>query len=355
MVRVARGVVVAVLAVVAMTGCTPFEIEAPTLAPQEEPISDGWRDPTCADVTDEEQFARVWSAAPQAAGYAHFGATSVWNMQGSALIQAGALVCAWGSDDAESSVLLIALGDGADGFLRSEPSFGDPASGYVPVSGWDGAYVACRTDGAPRCHWNVLDDNTWISVLVRNVPAGDLEAEDLAATTTADLVAALVDRVASVEPTSVSSPPDVWSCASRLTPETVAEVVGVEVSRLGASRGAPVEYALGRSTPDFGQTMWAYAQELLGYRECHLSLDGQQLASIVSAPGGAWLLEDIEGLAEVPDLGPGLDSCETEADFTLCTVAVTRDDDLVVVQVPAEGSEDLARKWAAAIAAIIVA
>lgn len=348
-------VVIAGLAMTVMTGCTPFGGEAPTPAPADEPAVDGWLDPRCVGVTDDEQFARTWPDPPEAVGYASFGATSVWNMQGSALIQAGALVCAWGSDGSESSALLIALGDGADGFLRSEQSFGDPAFGYLPVDRWDGAYVACRTDGVPRCHWNVLDGTSWVSVLLRDVPAADLTAADLATTASADLVAALLDRVAKVEQTSVSVAPDAWSCASTLTPESVAALLDVESNRLGGSPGAPVEYALGRSTPDFGQTMWAYAQELLGYRECHLSLDGQQVASIVSAPGGAWLLEGAEGLVEVANLGPGLDGCETEADFTLCTVAVTRDDDLVVVQVPVDETEELARARAAELAAIVFA
>lgn len=343
--------------VLLMTGCAPVAEERP--APDVAADDDtGWRDPRCPELRDDEQFAGFWSVPVESDDYVSFGASSVWNMQGSALIQAGALVCAWSADEAASSALVIALGDGAEGFRRSEASFADPASGYQAVDRWDGAFVTCRTDGTPRCHWNVLAGTTWLSVLLTDVPRGDLGDVDLSTTASADLVADLVGRLDVTELTTATTEPALWSCASTLAPDAVADVFDVEVSRLGGSSGASVEYALGRSTPDFGQTMWAYAQEILGYRECHLTLDGQRAAAIVSAPGGAWALEDAdlapEELVEVANLGRGLDRCETEGDYTLCTVAVTRGDDLVVVQVPASSTADLARSQAAAIAALMV-
>jgi hypothetical protein len=356
MVRVVQGMVGAAVAVLLMTGCGPVAVEP--RAPDATADDPGWRDPRCPELGDDDQFAGFWSLPLESDGYHSFGASSVWNMQGSALIQAGALVCEWSADDAASSALVIALGDGAEGFRRSEASFADPVSGYQAVDRWDGAFATCRTDGTPRCHWNVLAGTTWLSVLLTDVPSDDLAATDLATTSSADLVSSFVDRLVVTELTTATAEPDSWSCASTLAPDAVADVFEVEVSRLGGSSGAPLEYALGRSTPDFGQTMWAFAQEILGYRECHLTLDGNQAAAIVSAPGGAWALEDAslspEELDEVGNLGRGLDRCETEGDYTLCTVAVTRGEDLVVVQVPASSTADLARSQAVAIAALIV-
>ena len=350
----------AALSIAMLGGCVSVVIETPTPGPAVTAHSGGWMDPRCSEIGGGPEFSLLWAVAPEATAYHSYGAESVWSMQGSALIQAGALVCVWGSDGEAPSAVMIAMGEASEGFRRSEPSFADPASGYSPVDRWDSAYATCRTDGALRCHWNVLAGSTWVSVLLRDVPKSDVEAADLATTSSAEFVATLVERVRQVGPLPAASDPGSWSCASTLTPELVAAAWEVDASRLGASAGAPLEAALGRSTPDFGQTMWAYAQELVGYRECHLALDGEMVASIVSAPGGAWLLDSPniapgELAGDVAGLGPGLDRCETESGFTLCTVAVARGEDLVVVQVPAGSTEDAARAVAAALAAIILA
>jgi hypothetical protein len=131
MIRTARAALATLAAATLLSGCFAVAVEPP--APITEPAAEEgtWLDPRCSQVNADEEFTSFWTVAPATSSYSSFGAGSVWDMQGSALIQAGALICSWGSD--QSSALVIAFGEGTEGFRRSEASFEDPTSGYVPV------------------------------------------------------------------------------------------------------------------------------------------------------------------------------------------------------------------------------
>lgn len=339
----------ALVVVALLAGCTPVS------APQTQPdipasILPSAFDIACSDVAPIDQLRALWGGEVVPMAYHEAGAAGSWEMQGTALLQDGALACGWGQSGGDHTQLLVlALPDARDGFERSEPSFlGGEVFPYVEMDVADAGSAFCRTDDAApgvRCHWNVLVGETWLSVFLQDVPASELDADDQVKPdgVAADIVARIADALAGASAHDVDrAEPSIPSCDSALQPAQIAEWIGVDPSQLAATAGRPVESMLGYSTPAFGQVMWAYSFERLGYSECQFRTETITGSAIV-APGAAWILDDPDAVqpavTEVEGFGRGFQSCVSDAAFRLCTMTVTAGDDLVVVQVSPDTTE----------------
>ena len=268
-------------------------------------------------------------------------------MQGTALLQDGALACTWTREGKQRpAVVIIALDEGANGFGRSEQPFIEASQiPYQSLDIADGAYTFCQDDGQILCHWNVLAGDVWLSFMFGIVDESDNNG--LADGAIGAIINNAIDALATAPRNEIDrAEPTLPGCHETLTQQGVADALGVPATSLNASAGRPLEYALGSSTPEFGQVMWAYSYERLGWGECTIQGETVSFTSIV-APGAAWILDEPGAVQpeviEVADLGRGIDECSTEGDFTLCTVAVAVGEDVALVQLspddPARGSE----------------
>ena len=336
-----------------LTGCAS-PAPAPTTPPDDEvesPTSSHTPafDIPCDEVLPLDDVRALFDDTIAPTPYAA-GAKGSWEMQGTALLQDGALACAWTREGKDAAaVVILALDGGADGYDRSEPAFADPGSGYTPVDIADGGYVHCEQGEQVLCHWNVIAGDVWLSFKFGVLDAGELEG--LVPRADGAISAAIVravDAITSaprneVERVEATLP----ACNESLGPQNVADALGVAPETLSASPARPVETAFGSSNPDYGQVLWAYSYERLGWFECTVQGESITFTSIV-ARGAAWILDEPgavqPALVEVADLGPGISECTTEGSFTSCTVAVAVGQDLALVQLvpddPAHGLDE---------------
>lgn len=296
----------------------------------------------CDELAPIEDLRAIWGDALEPAPYNEAGAQGSWEMQATALIQDGALTCRWSLPGDDTRITVIALDDAVDGYDRTESAFLE--NGYVPATVGDGALTYCRTEGAaPRCHWNILSGDAWISLFFEDLATDELAAEAGArtdGTPVAEVAFAIIDSITDTPRVAVERVSgSLASCSDSLDQADVADALGVPIEKLSGSGGRPLESALGSSTPDFGQTMWAYSFERLGYSECYLDA-GSVTGSVITAPGAAWILGDPTALQgetkEVEDLGRGTSDCRTEGGFAICTVAIAVGDDLALVSLGSE-------------------
>jgi hypothetical protein len=237
---------------------------------------------------------------------------------------------------------MLALDSAANGYERSEPSFlGGQVAPYAAADLGDRASVFCRDDSRDagiQCHWNVLAGQSWVSFFFQNVPRSEVEngvpVKDSGMST---IVRTALEALEESPRRTITRPESsLVPCDETLSPESLGRIFDADPSSLTIISGRPVEDSLGRSTPAFGQVMWAYSYERLGYSECAFGGPNVQ-GSVMIAPGAAWILTEPDAkhgeLVEVAGFGPGVDECRTEGTFTLCTVAVAIGDDLALAQV----------------------
>jgi len=338
--------------VLALGGCgLPAPVQPspePSIAPVSSPESAF--DVACDDVIPLSDVQDVWGAELSVVAHPFAGANRSWAMQGTALIQDGALVCAWGLPDQVPQVVLLALPDAANGYERSEPSFLSEPFSYSKSEGFDGLLTSCRDDSelhGAQCHWNVLAGDVWLSLFVQDIPddefvaglGGAIEAV-VDGSSTLGFATAAVEALSMAERREVVRGGGDLAPCTELSAADVAEVLDIAESSLSVFSGRPVEGSMGRSTPEFGQVMWAYSYERLGYTECGFAT-GQSSVTAMVAPGGAWVLSDerVEpehpSLVDVEGFGMGVDWCVPDI---LCAVAVAHGTDLLLVEVAPDGS-----------------
>lgn len=346
MIRAISRVALTVVVVAAATGCTvgfgPVSPPDPA-GPGEPPITETQVDERCDGLLSATDVDGLWAGDLVPEQQFPFGAAATWTMEGTALVQSEALICTWLREDDTPAALLVVMGDGEDGFRRSEALFRDAGGPYVAVPIFDAAYVACRKDEVVSCHWNVLNGADWISLFLIDVPEEQMLAGDLTATASAHVVSAVGDAVRALEipPTPSTTPPS--ECTVRLTPDTLAGPLGVEAARVTVLPSPRLEEeTLEGTSPRAGQVMWKYAYELLGYSNCGIHVDGRLVGVAFVATGSGWVLRDSAAvqpeLVEVGGHGDGIEECTPQGSLTSCTVAFASGDDLYFAQfgVPSE-------------------
>lgn len=337
------------LAVCLLAGCAPQVLE------DTQPTATAWERPAvafeveCDELVPIEDLRAIWGGGLKPVPYEEAGAQGSWEMQGTALLQDGALACRWTVPGKQSQITVLALDDAADGYERTESTYlDDTRFDYNSAEIADGAQTYCRTeDGPPRCHWNVLAGDAWISLFFEDVSTSELAPGGSARTSDTPLAEVAIQFINSI----ANSPRrhiereagQLEPCRDTLGQAEVAEALDVPIDELGGSAGRPLEYALGTSTPDFGQTMWAYSFERLDYYECMFGT-ASVTGSVITAPGAGWILDDPEALqgsvTEVEGLGRGIAECRTEGDFAICTVAIAVGQDLALVSLSPEDPAD---------------
>ncbi|NYF08958.1 hypothetical protein HDC94_000114 [Leifsonia sp. AK011] len=337
--------------VILLAGCAstiPPETPAPPT-----PVSarDAAIDLECADMVPVDDLRALWGEEIFPAAYSEAGAAGSWEMQATALVQDGTLACAWATpDSSRPKLLVLAMDDAAEGFEESEPSFlsGDIFA-YTATGLGERSSAFCRDDSADagiQCHWNVLADSTWLSFFFQALPQNEVTSDGQVVVDgeAGAIVTAATEAVASAPRITVERATSTLPrCEAVITPATVGDVLGVDASEVRVESGRPVGESLGKSTPLFGQVMWAYSYARLGYSECAFGSTDVSGAVIV-APGASWILDDPDAvqpaLVEVADLGAGINDCTEGQGRVLCTVAVAVDSDLVLVQVAPTSAEE---------------
>lgn len=331
------------LVLVTLSGCSAVAPE-PTVSPEPNSSRISAFDLECSQLVSPDLLAAVWDEPLEPRPYHQAGAAGSWEMQATALMQDGALACGWRAPaEGGPGLVILALDDARDGFEISEPSFlTSEAFPYDAVDAGDGGHTFCRTDSPGpgiRCHWNVLIGDAWVSFYLQDLPDSELTSDgravrDAGVGAIVDAAVAAIEGAARVEIERATS--ELAACEQVITPAAIAATIGVTEADVQTLFGRPVDDSLGRSTPLFGQVMWAYSYQRLGYSECAFGSQSMN-GTVMVAPGAAWILEEPDAvqpsLREVEGFGSGVDECLTEGDFILCTVAVAVGDDLVLAQV----------------------
>jgi hypothetical protein len=295
----------------------------------------------CNDVLSLDELHPVWGEAMKPAPYAEAGAAGSWQMQGTALVQDGALACAWAKPGSEGDpqLVVLALDAAGDGYRRFEPSFLSGEFAYESQDSGDASQAFCRSDSGAdggQCHWNVLAGDTWVSFFFQGLAKPEPTVEQAA------LVDAAIARIEASPRLPVTRALTSLPPCEHVTIEQVAAAAGLEASSLKLFLVRGDDEVLGTSTPKFGQVMWAYSYERLGYSECGYP-SGDAGVDTMVAPGAAWILNarfaQQPPLTQVGDLGRGVETCFTDSGSTICTVAVVSGDDLVLVQLEAADEE----------------
>jgi hypothetical protein len=345
---VARGAV-AVLIVTGLSACSlVLGPEAPSATPTssaEAPALGSAVDERCNDLLAPTDYDGLWDGELEPLGYTSFGASSTTAMEGTALVQSEALICSWSDHTGAPAALMIVMGDGADGFRRTEAAFADPSSPYASVPILDGAFVACRGDESLACHWNVLSGSDWISFLIEGVSAEQAATSNLPTSASAGLVSALANAVRRVKLPATPAAAQTGDCRELVTPDLLAEPLGVEAARVEVLPSPALETrSLEDTSPEFGQLMWKHAYDLLGYSSCGIQIDGHVIGAVVVAPAAAWVLHDSSALQPtlepIGDYGDGVRACTSSDTSDACTVAAVAADDLAVAQIVAPPGVD---------------
>ncbi len=335
---------------VTLSGCAAVAPE-PTVSLEPNSSRTSAFDLDCSQLVPSDLLAAVWDEPLEPRPYHEAGAAGSWEMQATALMQDGALACGWrASGEGSPGLVILALDDAIEGFEVSEPSFlTSEAFPYDPVDSGDGGHTFCRTDTPGpgiRCHWNVLIGDAWVSFYFQDLPDSELTSDGRAVPDSGvgdivDSAVAAIDGAARIEIERATS--ELAACERVITPAAIAGTLGVTEADVQTLFGRPVDDSLGRSTPLFGQVMWAYSYQRLGYTECAFGSESMR-GTVMVAPGAAWILEEPAAvqpsLREVEGFGSGVDECLTEDDFILCTVAVAIGDDLLLAQVAPQTEEE---------------
>jgi hypothetical protein len=357
-----RRLLVAVLVVGAMTGCStppavtpePSTTSAPTLEVAERPAS--VFKVGCDDVLDLDVKARLVGAeATSVAG-------AVWaTSRSAAIIQNGGLYCEWEkATEFEPSIVVAALSDVDTDFaavLAEYSAHGYPNRPYEVVNGLgDGAALRCEGRGSDYrgiiCHWVGLLDDVGVSIWIRGLPDSavvDPEPDPLADTSLPPvvpivegsdqfaLVSGLLSRLATasrvvLEEPAPTSPP---TCDA-LTADEVASALGVPVSRAGTSSE---RFSTWGPSGAWIQTL---AGERLGVDQCSFSIEGggATTATVTIWPLIGWALADnptgpVEGFGrlEGSDLVGVIDYCGSDEGGSGCSISFETEGDLVTVAV----------------------
>ncbi|MEO6533110.1 MAG: hypothetical protein ABIO06_06010 [Pseudolysinimonas sp.] len=335
-------VALAVLLVVGMSGCVSSlnggqHSARPSASPAAQALGSAVDD-RCKGLISPADYKELWAGSLKPIGYTSYGAGSDQTMAGTALVQSKALVCSWSDQGGAPAALMIAMGGGADGFHRTQATFAAPGSHYVAVPLVDGAYVACRGDASQQtCHWNVLSGSDWISLMIVGLTAGEVASPDLVTTGQGPLVSALAKAVSALHvPKTPSATPSV-DCNKLLTPGALVEPLGVESSRITVAPSPALEKrSLDESSPEFGQMMWKYAYDLLGYSGCGILVDGHLVGAAVIAKDSAWVLHDSSAqqpkLQKIGGHGEGVEECTSEDSSSSCVVAFASGNDLLFAE-----------------------
>jgi hypothetical protein len=339
-IRVLPRVALAIVLVAGLGGCgISLDAGQPSGPPTESPAPDSFRDDRCDGLTSAADSDWVWEGGLQPGLKFPYGALSTLTMQGTALVQSEALICSWDDQDGDPAAFMIVMGEGEEGYRRSEPSFADPDNRYLSVPILDGAYLACERvdEDSLLCHWNVLHGSDWISLFVRGIPLEDLASGDLAGSQSAGMVSALAQAVGELDiPKTPSGTPNAI-CTERLSPATLAEPLGMEAARIKVVPGPTLEESFGHASPQFGVVMWKYAYELLGYSTCGIVIDGgAAIGAVMISTNSAAILQDSSAMqpdvVEIEGLGQGIETCMLEDSPPFCTVAVVVGEDLFLIQ-----------------------
>lgn len=342
-----------VAVVVLLTGCTattPPPTTTSTSTSSTVGIS-GVFDVGCSSLVPPESLEAMWGSKITPRPYSEAGAVGSWEMQATALIQDGALACAWGLPESRRPQLVVlALDDAIPGFNASEASFLEGSVfAYEPAFVGDRSSTFCRNDSPDagiQCHWNVLSGNTWISIFFQGIPESEVTSgRAVRDALSGDIVSSVVSSLDAASRTAVTrSTSTVKSCDATLTPAVVSGIFAISPDELSVSSDRSLEASMGRSTPLFGQVMWAHSYARLGYSDCSFIGPEGILGTAMVAPGASWILDEPDAkngtIVEVDDLGRGIDECQSDGGFTLCTVAVALGNDLVLAQVAPSSAEE---------------
>lgn len=349
MIRALPRAALLVLLVAGLTGCaSSVDMGQPSDSPTESPEAPALGnaiDDRCDGLISPVDYEGLWSGDLEPLGYSSYGAATAETLSATALVQSDALICGWWSDEADiPAALMFVMGDGEDGFRRTEATFAAAGSPYTAVPILDGAYIACRGEGIVTCHWNVLHGSDWISLMIVDVAVDDVAVgADLSTTAPARLVSALAEAVEALDIPRTRSATPAADCIALLSPGDLVEPLGVEAARITVIPSPPLEEAsIESSSPEFGQVMWKYAYEMLGYSGCGVQIDGHLVGVVIIATDSAWVLQDSSAqqpkLEQIDDHGDGVKECTPNGSSTSCTVAFASGDDLLLAQfaVPSE-------------------
>lgn len=225
-----------------------------------------------------------------------------------AMVQAGSLICTWGTDDT-AAFSVVAVPDAAQEFQALVPTFyGLPAV----ASSFGVAYGFCGTAGEPECSHQVLIGSTWLSVAQSGVRLTDAQ------------LATLVDSASAAIAEATIAP--AWIAPVRmLSPQTNCSTLADAVVGATAEPLAPSGYA---------QYLEAASVDVADGLGCLIAMPTGS-AQVVVIPGGAWswaewapasnaslTLEPVAGLGEAAAVG-----CAG----TTCTVHVISGGDRVAI------------------------
>ena len=97
----------------------------PSSTPSDAPAPVSAIDERCDGLVAPEVSQVIWDGELESVQYTSHGVRSTTTMGATALVQSEALICSWTQETGAPAALLIAMGDSADGFTRSEPTFAE--------------------------------------------------------------------------------------------------------------------------------------------------------------------------------------------------------------------------------------
>jgi predicted small secreted protein len=265
-----------------------------------------------------------------------------------AINQAGALTCNWGTLYESPAIGLFALAEGVDGYERARTELLE-TDNYRELDIFEGSFYECHYDYSDKpqlnCEWQILAGDVWVIVVLTNLLDSALDSQPTTADADTGFVEAPKDSaVVGFLSTVVSaivqtprlgltkSPTTVGSCSDLIQIGKLASVLpgDVEVHDVLAA-GNEIS---GYTTAAEGDPMGMIAMQRLGYRYCAVSPppEGGYVSTIVTvAPGASWAFDSTEA-QPLDGVGPAFSKCKSTSDGPFCLLATVTGDTLITVE-----------------------
>jgi hypothetical protein len=368
------GVLSVIVVLVVLAGCAPAPADGPTTSPSTTAPTPGPEHPSsafdvaCDELVDPTRLDEVVSGSTPEPRPLYLQPDGP-GLVNAALLQAGALACAWsGERPFDTGLLVFALPDARDGLAASIAAISAARpydGGHVETDAGDGGLVRCQPRDeyrAPACDWTIAAGDAWLFVRTAGLADADVDSPPdtggalppttpiagSAAELLVEDIAAVIAAAPRLEvvPTAGGSLPE---CTSLIAAERLADALDVDPAEVVVypQSDPATAFAQGSAHSGLGMPYWAASE--LGYQTCSGAIEssGSHSWGVTLAPDGGWLATSTAADFDWPDTTEPYVSCWADEGGAGCRYAILTGSDLRAVTVYGDDAEELTRKLGA--------